>query len=166
MVLDPETRCELRGGGRALINLKMAADYLKRSLSCLEEAKAALEREDYPLCVRRSQESIEMAAKSLLRALALEYPKTHDVSPILLSVKERLPEPLRIRIDQLSSLISELAAIRGPAMYGYESEGIPASDVISRSYADEVFERVREHVNIVSSVLIPILREKGFWNGP
>ncbi len=141
----------------------MAADYLRRSLSCLEEAKAAFRREDYPLCVRRSQESLEMAAKSLLRALAIEYPKTHDVGPVLLSVSNRLPESVRRHIEQLSSLISELAAIRGPAMYGYEREGIPASEVVSEGYAREVLEKVRNYVGIISGVLIPILEEKGFW---
>lgn len=146
-----------------MINLQMAADYLKRSLSCLEEAKAALEREDYPLCVRRSQESLEMAAKSLLRALAIEYPRTYDVGPLLLSVSNRLPEPIRGHADQLSSLISELAAIRGPAMYGYEREGVPPSEIVSEGYAREVLEEVRNYVDMISNSLIPILKEEGFW---
>ncbi|MCD6243610.1 MAG: HEPN domain-containing protein [Candidatus Korarchaeota archaeon] len=143
--------------------MQMAADYLRRSLSCLEEAEAAFRREDYPLCVRRSQESLEMAAKSLLRALAIEYPKTHDVSPVLLSVSDKLPEAIRSRVTELSSLISELAAIRGPAMYGYEREGIPASEVVSEGYAREVLEKVRGYVGMISGVLIPVLEEKGFW---
>lgn len=104
-----------------------------------------------------------MAAKSLLRALAIEYPRTHDVGPVLLSVSNKLPESVRRHIERLSSLISELAAIRGPAMYGYEREGIPASEVVSEGYAEEVLEKVRNYVGMISGVLIPILEEKGFW---
>lgn len=141
----------------------MAADYLKRSLSCLEEAEEAFKRKDYPLCVRRSQESLEMGTKALLRAIAVEYPKAHDVSSVLLSIPERLPEPIRNRVEHLASLISELAAIRGPAMYGYEREGIPASEVISKNYAEEVLSEVKEYISIISGILIPVLREKGFW---
>ncbi len=142
----------------------MAADYLKRSLSCLEEARAALSKEDYPLCVRRSQESLEMAAKSLLRALAIEYPRSHDVGPVLLSVKDRLPEDLMINVEELASLVSELAAIRGPAMYGYEGKGIPASKVVTESYAREVYEKVSIHVTNIAKYLIPIIRDEGFWD--
>ncbi len=141
----------------------MAADYLKRSLSCLEEAKFALEREDYPLCVRRSQESLEMAVKSLLRALAIEYPRSHDIGPVLLSIEGKLPEDLRKNVKDLSSLVSELAAIRGLAMYGYEREGVPASKIVTENYAREVYGRVSAYVNDIANHLIPILRDKGFW---
>jgi len=113
--------------------------------------------------VRRSQESLEMAVKSLLRALAIEYPRSHDMGPVLLSVADKLPEGLRKNVESLSSLVSELAAIRGPAMYGYEGEGIPASKVVTESYAREVYERVSSYVSNIAGHLIPILREKGFW---
>ncbi|MEM3692360.1 MAG: HEPN domain-containing protein [Candidatus Korarchaeum sp.] len=133
------------------------------SLSCLEEAELAFKRKDYPICVRRSQESLEMVAKALLRALAIEYPKAHDVSPALISASSKLPDAIRCRVEHLSSLISELAAVRGIAMYGYEREGIPASKAISEGYAKGVLEEVRGYVGMISEVLIPILKENGFW---
>ncbi len=66
-----------------------------------------------------------MAVKSLLRALAIEYPRSHDIGPVLISFENKLPENLRKNVKDLSSLVSELAAIRGPAMYGYEREEFP-----------------------------------------
>lgn len=106
-----------------------------------------------------------MAAKSLLRALAIEYPKSHDVGPVLLAIEDKLPGDLRKNVKDLSSLVSELAAIRGLAMYGYEREGVPASKVVTESYAREVYGKVSAYVNDIANHLIPILRDKGFWRG-
>jgi HEPN domain-containing protein len=141
----------------------MSADYFKRSHSCLEEARAALARGDHPLCVVRAQEALGMAVKSLLRALAIEYPRVHDVSPALLSARGSLPEPVKSRVEELASLVSELASVRGPAMYGYEAVGVPASEVVSESYAREVLRKVESHVEAISRALIPALKGKGYW---
>jgi len=97
-----------------------------------------------------------MAVKSLLRALAIEYPRVHDVSPALLSARGSLPEPVKSRVE-------ELASVRGPAMYGYEAVGVPASEVVSESYAREVLRKVESHVKAISRVLIPALKGKGYW---
>jgi len=147
------------------MNMEMAADYLRRSLSLLSEARAALERGDAPICVRRSQEAIEMAAKALLRAISIEYPRRHDVSDALLAHSDRMPEPIRGEIGEIASLVSELAAVRGPAMYGMEAEGIPASRLFSPGYASEVLERVDRAVRLVEGVLRPRLEELGLWGG-
>ena len=48
-------------------NSEMAADYIKRSDRCLEEAKLAFDQGDYAGVVRRSQEALELALEALLR---------------------------------------------------------------------------------------------------
>lgn len=163
MVLGSQARRQVRGGGRDLINLEMAADYLRRALSCLKEAEMALSSGDPALCVRRSQESVELAVKALLRAVAVEYPRKHDVSDALLEFADKMPEPIRREINDIAALVSELAAVRGPAMYGYEREGIPASRAFSRAYAEEVLSRVTRVVRLVEENLVPKLREAGYW---
>jgi|YelNatPaOPRAMG01_1025707.scaffolds.fasta_scaffold13249_3 HEPN domain-containing protein len=57
-----------------MINIEMARDYFYRSERCLRET--SLEDGDYAGAIRRSQEALEMAVKSLLRVLAIEYPRT------------------------------------------------------------------------------------------
>jgi len=141
----------------------MAADYLRRALVCLKEAELALSSGEPALCVRRSQESIELATKALLRAASIEYPRSHDVSEALVQFADRIPEPVRSEIRELADLVSELAAVRGPAMYGYEREGIPASKAFSGGYAEEVLERVRRAVGLIEKTLVPKLREAGYW---
>jgi HEPN domain-containing protein len=73
-----------------MINIEMARDYFYRSKRCLREASASLEDGDYAGAIRRIQEALEMAVKSLLRALAIEYPRTHDVSDVLIENVDKL----------------------------------------------------------------------------
>ncbi len=88
-----------------------------------------------------------------MRLLGIEYPRTHDVSDVLLEFKDKLPEELRDGIEELAKLVAELAAIRGPAFYGYEREGIPASQAFSMNYAGEIFTKVKEYFKVIESVI-------------
>ncbi|RLF12789.1 MAG: hypothetical protein DRJ97_07175 [Thermoprotei archaeon] len=140
-----------------MINKEMAADYLARALGCLCEARAALRRNDAPGTVRRSQEALELAVKALLRALAIEYPRAHDVSDALLEHQGRLPRALKARVEELARLVADLASVRGPAFYGYEREGIPASRAFKLDYAQEVYGRVRRFVKLIERCLRPFI---------
>ena len=140
-----------------MINKEMAKDYLERSLRCLEEAEISFSKKDYAGTVRRSQESLELAIKSLLRSLGVEYPREHDISEALIAERNRLPEELAREVDSLSPLVRELASLRGPAMYGYEREGIPASRAFKEEYARNVLATVRKHVKSIEAVLRKIL---------
>ena len=64
---------------------------------------------------------------------------------------------------ELVDLVSELAAVRGPAMYGYEDRGIPASEAFSTSYAEEVLARATLAVRTVEEALVPRLKDAGCW---
>ena len=106
----------------------MAGDLLARSGRCLRETRAAYDEADYALCVRRAQETIELAIKGLLRLVGIEFPREHDVSAVLLSSADRFPEPWREALPELARRMREITPKRGPAMYGLEAQGIPASE--------------------------------------
>ncbi len=91
-----------------------------------------------------------MALKAVLRLLAVEYPREHDVGEVLVQVKGRLPADLRGRLNGIVELSAELARVREPALYGYEREGIPARRAFSREYAENVHGRVEEIVKLCS----------------
>jgi len=131
----------------------MARDYVQRALRCLREAELALSEGDAPMAVRRSQEALELAVKALLRAIGVEYPRSHDVSDALLEHGERLPEPIGERVGDLARLVADLAAVRGPAFYGYERERIPASRAFSLDYARRVYERVEPYVREIERLI-------------
>lgn len=135
----------------------MALDYMERALRCLEEAELAFSKEDYAGTVRRSQEALELASKAILRVSGIEYPRENDVSPVLEAEKDRLPNPIIENLEAIIRLSSELASLRGPAMYGYEREGIPAREAFKKDYSLEVLTEVKKLVEIMRKALYDIL---------
>ena len=125
----------------------MAADYAYRARRCLREAGLSLREADYPGVVRRSQEALELAVKALLRYHGIEYPHEHDVGDALPELKGKVGSNLEVILQDLKELLGELSKLRGPAMYGYEREGIPPSRVFSAKYAQETFAKVSSLVN-------------------
>ena len=96
---------------------------------------------------------MELAVKAVLRYLAIEYPREHDVGDALSEVTEKVPDYLKSRIPEMRELLTELARVRGPAFYGYEREGIPASEAFSNEYASSTFEKVSGMVNLCDKYL-------------
>lgn len=129
-------------------NVEMAADYLFRSERCLKEAEMALTERDFPGTVRRSQEALELAVKAVLRYLAIEYPREHDVGESLTQAAKDLPDYLRDKIPEIQTFLTELARVRGPAFYGYEREGISARKAFGPEYAEDTFRKVSEIVKL------------------
>ncbi|MEM2925794.1 MAG: HEPN domain-containing protein [Methanocellales archaeon] len=92
----------------------------------------------------------------MLRYLAIEYPKEHDVGDALIEVREKVPDYLKEKIPVMRELLYELARVREPAMYGYEREGIPASKAFGREYANEKLKAVKEIVEYSSRFIAGI----------
>ena len=125
----------------------MAKDYAERARWLLKEAEDALAASNNAICVRRSQEALEISTKATLRRLAIEYPREHDVSAALDAASGRLPNELQEKLGGVKSLLAELARLRGPAFYGYEAEGTPASEAFTAEYAARTFAAVKPIVN-------------------
>jgi HEPN domain-containing protein len=86
------------------------------------------------MAVRRSQECIELVIKGILRAAAIEFPREHDVSDVLLARpwgELGAPEWFVQRVPELARIMREITPKRGPAMYGFEREMKPAKDIFS-----------------------------------
>jgi len=122
----------------------MAMDYIKRARRCFKESKAAFDDEDYPMATRRAQECVELSLKAVLRSRAMEYPREHDVSRALEMVREKFPEWFALKIPKFIRISRDLSKKRGPAMYGYEAELRPASDIFSRDDAKEALRSAKE----------------------
>jgi len=127
----------------------MAKDYAERASWVLKEAEGALVAANYAISVRRSQEALELSAKAALRRLAIEYPHEHDVSEALEAAADRLPDDVRRQLEEIKALSAELARIRGPALYGYEAEGVPASEAFTTDYTSRMLDRVKPIVNLL-----------------
>ncbi len=132
---------------------EMIKDYFFRAKWCLKEAEMALAEKNNPMCIRRSQEALELITKALLRSMAIEYPREHDVGDSLDYIEKKLPDYLKSELPSLKNLLTELARVRGPAFYGYEREGIPASEAFSDEYAGSTFKKVSRIVNLCEKYL-------------
>ncbi len=138
----------------------MALDYINRARTCLKESKAAFDDEDYPITVRRAQECVELSLKAVLRSIAIEYPREHDMSKALEMLKDKFPDWFSLKIPEFTRTSRDLSKKRGPAMYGYEAELIPASDIFSREDAEEAFASTEEVFDACNRLIEEISGEK------
>lgn len=122
----------------------MAQDYIKRAKRCLKESKDAFEDGDYPIAIRRAQECVELSLKAVLRGITVEYPREHDVSDSLEIAKEKFPDWFSSRIPEYIRISRDLAKKRGPALYGYEAQLTPASEIFSKNDAEETLLSAKE----------------------
>ncbi|MEM1738399.1 MAG: HEPN domain-containing protein [Nitrososphaerota archaeon] len=129
------------GKVRKLQLLKIAKSYLRQAEARLKDAKDALAEGNYPYAVRLSQECVELSLKAVLKAVGIDYPKVHDVSDILLDIKERFPEWFKAEIEFLRESSKILAKKREISLYGGEEAFLAPEDVISREDADDAVRR-------------------------
>ncbi|MGQ9596660.1 MAG: HEPN domain-containing protein [Thermoproteota archaeon] len=124
----------------------MAKGYLDDAEYSLHEAEEALNKEMYHRTVRRAQESVELSLKAVLRLLAMEYPREHDVSDVLVEIAQirELPDWFRFELETISIVSKRLAEERGPAFYGDENAFIPPRELYSREDAEKAIDSARK----------------------
>lgn len=141
---------------------KLAEDYFKRARIRIKSAELAYSEESYPDVVRYSQECVELSLKAALRAVAVEYPKEHDMSRILRAVRERFPEWFKREVEKLGDVSRDLADKRAPSLYGIETLGKAPSDIFDRNDAEKALSDAKYVLDIVGKLLLEfqIISEK------
>ncbi|RLE69715.1 MAG: DNA-binding protein [Thermoprotei archaeon] len=131
-------------------NRELAEAYLEDAEYTIEEARRALNRGYYHRAVRRARECVELCLKAVLRLYGLEYPKAHDVSSMLLRIRDRLPHWLVEKLDFVVEASTTLAMQRAPSFYGDEYRRVPARELFKEEdairameYASRVLELAR-----------------------
>jgi len=147
---------------RTLKLLKVAHAYLRQAKARLEDAVEAVHEANYPYAVRLSQECVELSLKAVLKAVAIEYPKIHDVSDILLEVKERFPPWFQAETDYLSESSKILVKKREPSLYGGEEAFLSPYEVIDKEDAEDAVTRAGKTYNLCEKLLTEL--EKAFEN--
>jgi len=138
--------------------LDIAEAMLQQARDRLSTAERANSNANYSYAVRSSQECVELSLKAALRAVGVEYPKKHDVSRVLLRVKDRFPA--WFAVDEFVRTSRELVELREPAMYGDEVRMISSSALFRREQADDLFQKARK-TNEACQALIGDLRSSG-----
>ena len=122
-------------------SLKVASSYLRQAKARLEDAVEALQEQNHPYAVRLSQECVELSLKAVLRAVAIEYPRVHEVSDILPEIKDRFPEWFRGEIEFLQESSRSLFKKREPSLYGDQAGILSPDEVMSSSDAEDGVRR-------------------------
>jgi HEPN domain-containing protein len=136
-----------------LNNIDMAKSYLRQAEERVRHAEEALETGNYAYTIRQSQEAVELALKGVLRLVAIEPPKWHDVGPILKKHREIFPEWFKAEIDKLASISRKLRREREPSMYGDEETGTPPDQLYSRIDAEEALEYAKSVLDLCVKLL-------------
>jgi len=131
---------------------ELARDYLARAKSRLTSAQAAMGRGEFPDTVRYSQECVEFSLKASLRFVGVEYPREHDVSDVLIEVRETFPEWFRDHIEEIASASRKLAVLRGPSTYGEEERGIPPSKLFGEKESSAAFADATRVYNLCTKL--------------
>ncbi|MFQ6128617.1 MAG: HEPN domain-containing protein [Thermoplasmata archaeon] len=126
--------------------MELARSYLRMSRARLSDSREALQDKIYPYALRLAQECTEMSLKAALRMVAIEYPKKHDVSDVLLQSEKRFPEWFQKEIAFMAEGSRKLAKKREISMYGDEVSALSPDVVISG-------EEAREAVQIAEKTL-------------
>lgn len=114
---------------------EMARDYLRRAQARREALDTLFASASYPDVVRESQDIAELVLKGALRFVGVDPPKRHDTHKVLARFIGRFPREWKESIDELRASLNRLAEERGPAFYGDDERGVPASDLFDEADA-------------------------------
>jgi HEPN domain-containing protein len=135
-----------------VFNDALAFDYLKRAGNRLRALETLMDAGSWADVVREAQEIVELTLKALLRACRIEASRIHDVSPILLENRERLPAEINDRLDELVGISRSLRRDRELAFYG--SEDLTPSEFYKEKDAMDALAQARAVHAAVSAALV------------
>jgi HEPN domain-containing protein len=133
----------------------MGRRYVEEALGRIELVRIANERGRWSTVVREAQESVEFFLKGILRVVAVEPARTHDVADLLRRESARFPDWLRSEVDHLASISTEMAGDRGLAFYGDEPQGLGPQELFDDSDAT----RALDDLEYVSGLATRLLAE-------
>lgn len=132
-------------------NRDLGRDYITRAGHRLAAVEVLFERGSYADVVRESQELVELCLKGLLRLARVEVPRLHDVGPLLLENRERLPADARAHVETLANISRQMRRDRELAFYG--SEDLTPSDFYQLEDAKKAIEDSRWVVGLCQSMV-------------
>jgi len=129
----------------------MASSMLQQAELRLKAAAMGVRWKGYAYTVRSSQECVELSLKAALRLVAVEYPKKHDVSRVLLLAKKRFPK--WFKVEDFARTSRALAEMREPAMYGDELRFVPSTELFTKEHAVKALGEAKEVYKACSKLL-------------
>ena len=135
-----------------MTNVSLAQSYLIKAQKRLKILPVLLDEVAYSDVVREAQEIVELALKGMLRQVAVEPPKWHDVGPILREYCGRFPEQAAAQVERLADISRWLRKEREFAFYG-DIDFIPTEEY-SQADAQRAIEDARFVVAVAGTVIL------------
>ena len=121
---------------------ELARAYLEKASKRRRVLEVLKEEQAWSDVVREAQELVELALKGMLREVAIDPPKWHDVGPILSEQAQRFPEATRALLPELVRISHWLRKEREFSFYGdvdfIPTEQYSAEDA-DRAIADALY---------------------------
>jgi len=99
-------------------NLSLAQSYLVKAQKRLKILDVLLKEDAYSDVIREAQEIVELALKGMLRQVAIEPPKWHDVGSMIVEYRTRFPEDVAAQAERLAEISAWLRKEREFSFYG------------------------------------------------
>ncbi|MGC8547842.1 MAG: HEPN domain-containing protein [Candidatus Micrarchaeia archaeon] len=93
---------------------------------------------------------MESALKALLIARGIEFPKTHNIMPLLMLNKERLPQKVTGELDMINDVFTSLLEYRNAAGYRAESA---LTDPEFKKKVDKDMKKVKELMKLFEGAI-------------
>jgi HEPN domain-containing protein len=129
-------------------NVSLIKDYIFRSKSRLEALNVLYKNNSFADVVRESQEIVELTLKALLKYVNIEVPRIHDVSQIINTHINKMPEDVKTQIDRITSISRNLRRDRELAFYG--SEDLTPSEFYQKQDAVNAMNDVKWLVDLIA----------------
>ena len=101
-----------------MTSVSLGASYLEKAAARLKVLELLLRERAYSDVVCEAQEVVELAFKAALRVLGVEPPKIHDVGPLVVEYRDRLPSQVQPEADRLAAASRWLRKEREFSFYG------------------------------------------------
>lgn len=140
--------------------VKIAAAYLKQAGSRMNDAERALKDGNHPYSLRLAQECVELSLKASLKLVGVEYPKVHDVSDVLLRVRERFPDWFKEGMNRMAETSKTLVSKREIAFYGSKEEHITPEEVIGKEEAKDAVDSAKTTYRLCRKLLASYMQNR------
>lgn len=139
-----------------MTNTSLAQSYLIKATKRLRILQVLFDDGAFSDVVREAQEIVELCLKGVLRQVGVEPPHWHDVSPMLVEYRERLPQPFQEYIARVAEVSGWLRKEREFSFYG-DIDFIPTEEYAQQD-AERAIADAQWIVSISGSVIPPVER--------
>ena len=139
-----------------MTNTSLAQSYLIKATKRLRILQVLLDDEAFSDVVREAQEIVELCLKGVLRQVGVEPPHWHDVSPMLMEYRERLPQRVGEHVERIVEVSGWLRKEREFSFYG-DIDVIPTEEYAQRD-AERAIADARWIISIAALVIPPVER--------